>query len=89
MKYLLLLVCVALLQSCAICKPPRNNAEMEQRVLKHDRKPFRARLYMKQRSDGYYLVYVTRGFAPTKAYLFECKPDSAQVEALRNGYSLL
>lgn len=87
MKYLILL---AFLSSCAICKPPRNNVEMQQRVLKHDRKPFRAAVpqWQKQRSDGYYLVYTTRGFAPTKVTLFECKPDSGQLARLRNGESL-
>jgi len=41
-----------------------------------------ARYWMKQRSDGYYVVNVSRGFAPTKVYVFECKPDSAQLSKL-------
>lgn len=89
MKYLVLIIAVGVLGSCAICRPPRDAAEMQQRVLKHDSRPFKAsvpvRQWKKQRSDGYWLVYTTRGHAPTKTTLFECKPDSAQLANLRNG----
>lgn len=33
-------IIVVLNSSCGICKPPRNNREMEQRVRKHDNKRF-------------------------------------------------
>jgi len=88
-KLFILLIAAGVFQSCAICKPPRNNAEMQQRVMKHDRKPMRASVpvqqRIKQRGDGYWLVYTTRGFAPTTVMAFECYPDTTQLRQLREG----
>lgn len=90
MKFLFILIAALSLGSCAICRPARGNAELERRVQKHDRKPFRAAVpqWKIQRSDGYWLVYTTYRMRPTKVTLFECYPDSAQLAKLRNGETL-
>jgi len=82
---LILLLTAVVFSSCALC-PHGGGPVSEKRVQRHDRKPFRAsvpkRQWMKQRSDGYWLVYTTKGFSPTKLMVFECKPDSAQLASL-------
>lgn len=90
MKFLIYLAIVAAFSGCAICTPPRSSAEMQRRVMKHDRKPFRAAVpqWKKQRSDGYWLVYTTRRMKPTSVTLFECYPDSLQLDSLRKGLAL-
>lgn len=40
------------------------------------------RYWMKQRSDGYWIVTYQKGFMPMKETIFECKPDSAQLSNL-------
>lgn len=82
MKYtIILLITVLLFSSCSLCKPPRNNAEMEQRVRKHDNKRFTARQWMKERSDGYWVVTTIKWNKRTDI-AFECKPTQQQLDSL-------
>lgn len=46
---------------------------------------YAVRQWMKQRSDGYWIVYTTRGMLKETATVFECKPDSMQLEKLKSG----
>lgn len=68
-----ILVLITALTSCAICKPPRNNREMEQRVRKHDRKPFIVQRWQKEQSDGYWVLTVVYSDKQMKSYLSPCK----------------
>lgn len=79
MKTILLLTLIIFFSSCAICKPPRNNSEMEQRARKHDRKPFIVQSWMKMRSDGYWVVTKIYSNKTRTDYAHECKPDSSEL----------
>lgn len=39
--------------------------------------------WIKQRSDGYYVVYTVYGFRKETATVYECMPDSIQLEELK------
>lgn len=48
-------------------------------------KDYATRIWMTQRSDGYWKVYVTKGMMPTKMFLYECRPDTINVDSLFKG----
>jgi len=48
-------------------------------------KDYATRIWMKQQSDGYWRVYVTKGMMPTKMFLYECRPDTINVDSLFKG----
>jgi len=72
----MLLIAIILLTSCASpykCYPSKKS------------KDYATRVWMNQRSDGYWKVYVTRGMMPTKMFLYECRPDTINVDSLFKG----
>ena len=82
MKYILFILFIAVaFSSCAIC-PHGGGPVNEQRVRKHDRKPFTVMQWTKQRSDGYYIVHTIKSNRTRRYNVFECKPDSAQLARL-------
>lgn len=46
---------------------------------------YAVRQYMKQRSDGYWVVTTDSKFRGMKQTVFQCKPDSADLENLKSG----
>lgn len=73
MKYLLLALACVVLFSCAprrYCQPPKGS------------KDYAKRQWLKQRSDGYWIVTTIRGYGRRTDIEFECRPDSAQLAKL-------
>lgn len=46
---------------------------------------YAVRQWVKERSDGYFVVTTIRGFSKMSQTVFECKPDSADLENLKSG----
>jgi len=67
------LIAIIILTSCGTqqrCYPSKKSRD------------YATRVWMTQQSDGYWRVYVTRGMMPTKMFLFECRPDTVNVDSL-------
>lgn len=75
MKYIILLITVSLLVSCSgqkyYCTPSKKSRD------------YAVRQWTKQRSDGYYVVTTIKGFGKMSQTVFECKPDSIELEKLK------
>lgn len=72
MKYIIFFLLIAMC-SCTTqryCKPPKGSRD------------YAKQQWIKQRSDGYWVVTTLHRFKPMSEKVFECKPDSIQLASL-------
>jgi len=74
--FFLVAILAILLSGCGVFKPVYRCTPSKKS------KDYAVRQWMKQRSDGYWVVTTIHGFKNTTTFAFECKPDSAALSKL-------